>query len=231
MIDVCRRELKYLLTADEAALLRSRIARVMEKDKHNGTQGYRIRSLYFDSLYDSDYEDKVSGYDNRKKIRLRTYDPLSENVKLELKEKEGNAQRKRSLLLCKEEARQMAEGEYAFLMRRSEPVAGWLYTHMVTRCYRPKCIVEYTRTAYIKQINDIRITFDEQLQATETGGSFFDRDLPLYPVAPPSEVTLEVKYNRFLYTYIKELLSQTEKIQISNSKYVRARMISKRGRK
>ncbi len=231
MIDISRRELKYLLRADEAACIRRRIAAILGNDSHNTPQGYLVRSLYFDSLYDSDFEDKLSGCDCRKKIRLRVYDLSSETVKLELKEKEGNMQRKRSLSLGREEAQQMILGDFTGLVRRSEPLAHWLYTYMTLHCYRPKCIVEYRRLAYMEQVNDIRITFDSQLRATEAGGHFFASDLILYPVAQPGEVTLEVKYDRFLYTYIKELLNRSDKMQISNSKYVRARMISKRGRK
>lgn len=231
MLDVSRRELKYLVQTAEAARLCSRVSGVMHSDPNNGTEGYQVRSLYFDSLYDSDFEEKVSGCDRRKKIRLRIYNLSSEVIKLELKEKEGNAQRKRSLSLGREEADRMIRGDYLFLLERSEPTARWLYTYMTMRCYRPKCIVEYRRTAFLEPVNDIRITFDSELKATEAGKGFFDRELMLYPVAHPGEVTMEVKYNRFLYTHIKEILNQSDKIQISNSKYVRARMISKRGRK
>lgn len=183
MIDISRRELKYLFWTDEAARIRRRIAAILGNDPHNTPQGYLVRSLYFDSLYDSDFEDKLSGCDCRKKIRLRVYDPSSETVKLELKEKEGNAQRKRSLSLGRAEAQQMILGDFTGLMRRSEPLAHWLYTYMTLHCYRPKCIVEYRRLAYLEQVNDIRITFDSQLRATEAGGDFFASDLMLYPVA------------------------------------------------
>lgn len=45
------------------------------EDKHNGAGGYRIRSLYFDTLDDNDYRDKLDGMELRRKIRLRNYDP------------------------------------------------------------------------------------------------------------------------------------------------------------
>lgn len=34
---------------------------VMIQDPHNGAQGYSIRSLYFDSLGERDYQEKVDG--------------------------------------------------------------------------------------------------------------------------------------------------------------------------
>lgn len=231
MLDVNRRELKYLVSPIDVMHLQPKLSAVLSADSHNKGNGYMVRSLYFDSPADSDFEDKVDGYDKRQKIRLRIYDIHSDRAKLELKEKEGNAQRKRSLLLSREEAERMIRGEYAFLMTRNEATAHRLYTLMTMKCYRPKCIVEYDRLAYCTRTNDIRITFDRNLRATELDYNIYRENLMLYPVSSASEVTMEVKYNGFLFTYIKNILNQTEQTQISNSKYCRARSISKRGRK
>lgn len=231
MIDVSRKELKYLLGRGEMPALCEKLSNVMFLDAHGGADGYCVRSLYFDTLFDSDFGDKVDGYDNRQKIRLRTYGGDTQNVKLELKEKEGTAQRKRSLLLSRQEAQRMIDGDYTVLMERQEPLSHYLYTFMLTRVYRPKCIVEYDRVALYRKENDIRVTFDMNLRATEADFDLFAEELPLYPVCSPWDVTLEVKYNGFLYTYIKQIISKTQQMQISNSKYCRARMISKRGRR
>ena len=232
MLDVSRRELKYLVSIKDVMSLKNKLSQVMKEDSHNGENGYLVRSLYFDSLHDSDFEEKVDGYDNRQKVRLRVYDFYSGKAKLELKEKSGIAQRKRSLSLNREEAECMIRGDYSFLMDREEPIAKWLYTFLVMRCYQPKCIVEYDRLAYCESVNDIRVTFDMNLRATESGiDGLFDEKLVLYPVSQSGEVTMEVKYNGFLYTYIKEIISRSDKMPVSNSKYVRARMISKKGRK
>lgn len=232
MLDVSRRELKYPVSLEEMHRLKTKLAMVMKKDSHNGENGYLVRSLYFDTLSDSDFEEKVDGYDSRQKVRLRVYDLDSGTAKLELKEKKGIAQRKRSLLLNRQEAESMMNGEYAFLLSREEPLAHSLYTFILTKGYRPKCIVEYDRVAYWEDVNDIRITFDMNLRATEAKvNGIFDKNLILYPVGPKSEVTMEVKYNGFLYSYIKNILSIANRMQVSNSKYIRARMVSKKGRK
>ena len=52
----------------------------------------------------------ADGIGERRKIRLRIYDPGDKNAKLELKEKTGDFQRKRSLTVSREEAEQMMEG-------------------------------------------------------------------------------------------------------------------------
>lgn len=230
MIDVSRKELKYIVNINEAYHLKSQLAAVMKSDNHNGLNGYRVRSLYFDTLFDTDFEEKVQGYDKRKKIRLRIYGDNDEIVKLELKQKESSSQRKRSLLLSKEEALQMINADYSFLMARPEPLAHALYIEMCTKNYRPKCVVEYDRVAYFRENNDIRVTFDMNLRATEADFNIFNTNLMLYPVAKSGEITLEVKYNGFLFSYIKTLIKGIDKMQVSNSKYCRARTITKKGR-
>ena len=60
---------------------------VMIPDAHNGSQGYRIRSLYFDTIHEKDYEDKIDGLEIRRKIRLRIYDPAADFAMLEMKQK------------------------------------------------------------------------------------------------------------------------------------------------
>lgn len=125
----------------------------------------------------------------------------------------------------------MIEGDYGFLMERPETIAHWLYTYMVTHCYRPKCIVEYDRLAFYDEKNDIRVTFDSKLRATEADFDLFNEHLVLYPVCEATEITMEVKYRGFLFTYIKQIVSKAGKMCVSNSKYCRARKITKKGRR
>lgn len=231
MLDVSRKELKYIISPIEMNMLKKRLKHIMQNDSHNGINGYVVRSLYFDTLSDSDFEDKVEGYDKRQKIRLRIYDTKTDNVKLELKEKDGMYQRKRSLSITRHEAEEMIKGNYKVLLAYDNPLANWLYTYMVSRCYRPKCIVEYNRYAYILDYNETRITFDQKLRASEASFDIFSENLMLYPVTSSNEITLEVKFDGFIMSMIKNELSLINRMQTSNSKYCKARMISKRGRK
>lgn len=227
MIDVSRREIKYSISPYEISDLKRRLAPLMKSDPHNGREGYKVRSLYFDTPYDTDYEDKTGGYHERRKIRLRVYDPEDKTVKLELKEKAGSAQRKRSLLLNREEAEWMIKGKYEFLRSRDEELSLWLYMYMTRKCYRPKCVVEYDRFAYYLEQNDTRVTFDTKLRSEEGNYNIFDKNLILYPAGSVMESTLEVKYRRFLFTYVKNELNRCERMPVSISKYCRARVISK----
>jgi len=230
LIDVTRNEKKYLISMATMMNIDSMLGIIMKEDENNGSNGYIVRSLYFDDLSDRDFEDKVDGLDNRQKIRLRIYDPNSNYCKLELKEKSGLNQRKRSLTVNKEQAYALINRDFSVLKNFKEPLAKWLYVFMTVNCYYPKCIVEYRRKAYIHDANNIRITFDTNIKATELSHDIFDDNLNLYPITSIGENTLEIKYDNFLFSHIKEIINDYNLFQLSNSKYCRARMISKKGR-
>lgn len=231
MLDVSRKELKYIVSPREIALLKRRLAPLMQSDPHNagGGAGYRVRSLYFDTPFDTDYEEKRDGYLERRKIRLRIYDPRDTSAKLELKEKKGDFQRKRSLLLSRTEAECMIRGAYGFLREREEELALGLYLLMTQKCYRPKCVVEYDRFAYCLKQNETRVTFDTGLRSGEGRYDIFDEDLMLYPVGGIMDHTMEVKFNGFLLTYLKNELNWCQGMPASHSKYCMARMVTKGG--
>ena len=51
---VFREEKKYLIGMAEALQRSHLLGQVMREDPHNGVHGYRIRSLYFDTVYDEE---------------------------------------------------------------------------------------------------------------------------------------------------------------------------------
>ena len=223
MNEVLRQEKKYLMNMVDMRRLSGQLRKVMLSDSHNGALGYRIRSLYFDTLYEGDYEDKLDGMELRRKIRLRLHDPQADFAMLEMKQKEGSNQKKRSLRVSREDALALTRGEYRCLLEYPDPFAVECYGLMHYRCYRPKTIVEYLREAYIAKENKIRITFDHQIVATEASFDLFDPKLNLYPVLDPFNGVLEVKYNGFLLSYIKNMVNAANRSELSVSKYCLAR--------
>lgn len=229
MNEVLRQEKKYAIDVAQGAVLRAKLARVMLADRHNGTRGYTIRSLYFDTPDDQDYHEKVDGIEQRRKIRLRIYDPEQDFAMLEIKQKSGPYQLKRSLRLTREDAVCLAAGDYAPLQRYDEPFAAECYTRMTCRCYRPKTMVEYERTAYIARENHIRVTFDSAIRASESERELFAPHPAFTPVMHPFGMVLEVKYNGFLLSYIKDLLNEVHRPELSVSKYCLARSFTQGG--
>lgn len=226
MNEVLRQEKKYAINLADGMMLRHRLGGVMLQDPHNGAQGYGIRSLYFDTPDDQDFSDKIDGLELRRKIRLRVYSPQADFAMLEMKQKQGPYQRKRSLRVSREDARRLCLGEYRVLQGYSDPFAAECYALMHCRCYRPRTVVEYHRQAFIARENHIRITLDSQIVATESSCNLFSPRLPMYWVMDPYRMVLEVKYNGFLLSYIKDLLDLVERSELSVSKYCLARSVS-----
>lgn len=223
VLKTLRTEKKYLLNPVEAMKLTGIFSGCLSGDPHNKSGGYLVRSLYFDTPDDTDYYDKTDGYEMRRKLRLRIYSPEDSWAKLELKEKQGDMQRKRSLILSREDALQVSQGNYSPLFLLNTSFSMELYSRMKQQMYRPKCIVEYDRKAYLVKENDIRITLDSRLRSSITNLALFDPDLMLIPTGALSATVMEVKYNRFLLSYVKDLASLSARTQTSVSKYCTAR--------
>lgn len=220
---VFREEKKYLIGMAEALQRSHLLGQVMREDPHNGVHGYRIRSLYFDTVYDEDYHEKLAGIETRRKIRLRCYDPAAGYAMLEMKQKQGASQLKRSLRVTREVAQRLITGDYAPLLQSGEAFAAECYALMQSRCYRPKAIVEYDRKAFIAKENKIRVTFDSRIVATESSFDLFDERLNMAPVLAPGAVVMEVKYNGFLLDYIRRMINTVDQSELSVSKYMLAR--------
>ena len=223
--EVMRQEKKYAINQLDSLRIRSRLKPVMMADAHNDAEGYLIRSLYFDTPDNQDFIDKLNGLELRRKIRLRAYGPEDTFASLEMKQKEGPYQRKRSLRLSREDARRLSRGDYSPLLSYSEPFAAECYGLMTRQCYLPRTIVEYHRLAYIAKENRIRITLDQRITANEAHWDLFADNLPLYPVLDPFNAVLEVKYNGFLLSYIRQLINTVDRSELSVSKYCLSRRI------
>lgn len=231
MNQVLRLEKKYLLPKREFLVLKDCLDKQLHGDLHNGLFGYCVRSLYFDTVYNGDYYEKEDGIELRRKMRLRCYSPNSDFAMLEMKQKQGEMQYKRSLRLEKADAILMTQGDYSPLLNvkgENEEFALECYAFLNKRCYLPKVIVEYQRIAYVAKENRIRITLDSNVRATESCMDLFSPKLLLNPVMDNSAFVLEVKYNHFLLSYIKEMLSTVDKSELSVSKYYIARQSIRR---
>ena len=226
VLDVLRTERKYPLSAYQAEVLRLRLSCILTPDSYSrGRDGYLTRSLYFDSFTNKDFFEKQAGIEYRKKIRLRCYGDGGV-VKLETKQKQGNLQRKLSLSISRAEADALINADYGFLLKRPDTLAKRFYAEMASNLYLPRCVVDYKRFAFVVPANDIRITFDNCLSGSESNFNIFDRELQLYPIPPLGGTTLEVKYNGFLLSYVKDALSLDGQAECASSKYCAVRKYS-----
>lgn len=227
-LEVLRTEKKYGLGPQEASRMEFLLSQVLRRDAHSKNGAYRVRSLYFDTPDALDYYEKIDGLESRKKVRLRIYGLGDTTAKLELKQKQGTLQRKRSLSLSREHAEQLIEGDFSCLENYGD-FGQYMGRLMQMGVYRPSCLIEYDRTAFFCETNDIRITFDSRLRSNEGNARLYDPSVQLAPVGPPGGVTLEVKYNHYLLSYIKDVLAAVNMLSISSSKYCSCRQFGLRG--
>lgn len=222
---VLRQEKKFLITLDQFYTYSHYFDQLLHGDPHNGADGYAVRSLYFDTPDERDFYEKEDGLEVRRKIRLRVYNPHRDMATLEMKQKQGDNQKKRSLALKRRDAERLIKGDYSPLLYSSDPFAAECFGVMNMLCYRPKTVVEYQRKAYIAKENSTRLTFDHHIKSSESCFDIFSDSLAQYPVMDPYNVVFEVKYKGFLLSYIKDIINVCDKTTTSVSKYCLARSV------
>lgn len=219
-----RHELKFLINYGEYLHLSRTLDYCLQRDPGGDEfNEYAIRSLYFDTVFDDFLNEKLSGLMNRQKYRLRIYRFSDKDIKLECKAKYGDLISKRSLLIPRELAEQLIAGDPTGLERTSAPLLHDMYREMRTRLLRPTVIVDYIREAYIYEPEDVRITFDKELHTGMGNFNLFDKTIPTVPALDDNLMVLEVKFQRVLPDFIRNLLAGVSAQRMAVSKYVLCR--------
>ena len=217
--DVYRHELKYYINPREARALANCLKLYMRPDEHSGAGGYWIRSLYFDSMDNQDYNSKMMGCTHRKKMRLRIYSINDASAKLELKIKEDNYLAKKSLPLLRQDVPAFLSGRSDMLLEYGVPTARDIYAAMHAERLRPVVLVDYEREAYLYPFENIRITLDRNVRASGNVKDLFAADTPMVPVFEDERAILEVKFHSVLPSILRGLLSGLPAQASSVSKY------------
>ena len=116
----------------------------------------------------------------------------------------------------------LCEGNYRVLLDHPDPLAIYFYEKLAKGMV-PKAIIQYKRLSYCLPVNNIRITIDSDIRATECSFDLFQDPLQTHPILPADLVILEVKFNNFLLGYIKKTLSGLNQSTTSFSKYFSGR--------
>lgn len=227
--NVNRTELKYYISNLEYHALRNRLKALLAQDPHNPKEGggYLIRSLYFDSHNDKALFEKQSGTFKRAKYRMRIYDPNTNSVKFEIKNKHNNQVFKETATITKESAMKIIDGDYEEFLNYNNPILNKAYIKFSQNLYRPKVVVDYKREAYIYDFFNLRITFDLNLASNNTNFDIFSNHLHTIPVILEQKQILEIKYDRILPDYIREILQLDSFERMAISKYALARRFFK----
>lgn len=217
-----RHELKFFINEAQYTLLRGMLQHTLQPDP-NGDENneYFIRSLYFDTVFNDALYDKYNGVQNRNKYRIRTYNLSDRIIKLECKTKVGSLISKRSLSIPRDLAEQLMAGDPAGLESTRSGLLSEVYREMTVNLLRPVVLVDYTREAWLHPVEEVRITFDKHLRSGLRSIGLFSPDVPTIPPFEHDEMILEVKYNRVLPPYIRNMLSMCcgGAVQSAISKY------------
>lgn len=203
-----RHELKYFINEMQYHLLSSALDRVLWRDP-NGDENneYHIRSLYFDTVFNDAYFDKIDGDQNRDKYRIRIYNLSDRVIKLECKTKVGSLISKRSLSIPRDLCEQLMAGDPYGLETTRSGLLTDVYREMTVNLLHPVVLVDYVREAYLHPAEEVRITFDKQLRSGLRSTDLFNPHVPTVPPFDNGEIILEVKYNQVLPPYIASLLT------------------------
>lgn len=221
-----RSEWKYNI--DNAALqpIRERLLAVMDHDIHANENGkYEIHSLYFDDFQDTCARENVAGEGIRFKYRIRYYNDNSENIVLEKKSKNNSFCNKRSCKLTREQYDRIISDDVSDLFwNTQDELLKEFCVAISSKGFRPKVIVDYEREAFVEPINNIRITFDSCISASDSFDHFLDEDYVKIPIMSGSRSVLEVKFDDVLPAYIRKVLQVESINQRSFSKYYLSRI-------
>ncbi len=219
-----RHEWKHEISRADLFAIRQRLRAVAETDPHAVDGKYQIRSLYFDNLYDKALREKVDGVNLREKFRIRCYNGDTSFLVLEKKSKINGLGTKFSARLTAGEAQRIVDGDVDWMAEAADrPVVQELYCKMRSQGLRPTTIVDYTREPYIYRPGNVRVTFDYDIRTGLRRTDFLNPDCPTIP-AGNAPILLEVKWNSFLPSVIRDAVQTPGRRVTAFSKYAQCRI-------
>ena len=218
-----RHEYKHEITAYDRFVLRDRLRAICRPDPYAIEGKYFIRSLYFDNLDDMALREKIDGVNSREKFRIRYYNGDTSFIHLEKKSKFNSLGTKSQALLSVEEAQRIVDGDLGWMMRSDRPLVQELYTKMTVQGLQPKVIVDYTREPFVFGPGNVRVTFDYNIRTGLKSVDFLNPNCVTVPVQG-DPIILEVKWDGFLPSVIRDAVQMEGRRTGSYSKYAACRM-------
>jgi len=216
---VARHEEKFLISTATAEMLKARFRAVLRPDPHALADGsYLIRSIYFDDIHFTAYNEKLAGVKERTKYRLRYYNFDDRVLFLEKKIKDGRYSGKDSVPVNRAEADNLLAGEDMDWTAGGGLLEEFALLRRGT--HRGVVIVDYDRFAFTYPAENVRVTLDMDVRTCPYCTDVFNRALPMLPVLEEGECVLEVKYDAFLPSHIGYILEGFPKNHCAVSKYV-----------
>ena len=227
-----RFEFKYLITKDLRKQLESELSYFLEFDPYVARQPnhqYFVRSLYFDDPFFTCFYVKVEGLHTRSKFRVRTYTDSPRDGTpqfLEIKGRYNNLVLKTRVPLDSGKDITYDRGnDLVAKVRQGTPpsdIGRKFEYELYRKRLRPVALVDYTRRPYISRFDpEFRLTFDSELQGTQTRALFpspCDRSRRILP----GYTVMEVKIRRHIPSWFHRLIQAYELWRVSISKICHA---------
>lgn len=215
-----RNELKYSINDLEYNYLKSRLKTIIDHDKNVNEKGeYHVRSLYFDDITNSSYNEKEYGVFQRKKYRIRIYNKNDDIIRLELKEKFGKYISKSSRKIDKDLYYGIIQNKINISNFKDDDFLLKFYLEIKMNNLRPAVIVDYVREPYIYKNGNVRITFDKKLQGVINTNDIFHTSPMVVSPKLDGNMILEVKYDDYLPEFIRRELRMSRHQIMAISKY------------
>lgn len=218
-----RYEYKFYVHKHKIPLLRNIILTKLKLDDNVNPERkhYTVRSIYFDSIDLKHFNDKIMGLKHRKKVRLRGYDynPNS-TVFFEVKRKYEEPGLKNRFSTNYYDAVNMINER---TIRTENEDLNKFFFQVMSYNLRPIVNVIYDREPYTESHrtkNNVRVTFDKNLRSVAyptIDGLFNDDNIK---PAMLDYFILEVKFDKFLPSWIRNMSESLSLKRESASKYV-----------
>lgn len=217
-----RHEYKHEINTSDMMAVRHRLRAVAEPDEHAADGRYFIRSLYFDNCSDKVLREKIDGVNHREKFRIRYYNHDISLLHLEKKSRQNGLSTKSFTSLTAEEAQLIAQNQIDFMRLSDRPLVQELYCKMRSQGLFAKTIVDYTREAFVYAPGNVRVTLDYNIRTALCCTDFLNSGCVTVPI--PVECILEVKWDNFLPSVIRDAVQLTGRHSSSFSKYAACRI-------
>ena len=218
-----RHEWKHEISYSDMIVLRQRLKAVLKPDENAVDGKYFIRSLYFDNISDKALREKIDGVNCREKFRIRYYNNDTSLIHLEKKSKINGLGSKQSANLSAEEAQKIVDGDFDWMLDCDRPLVQELYSKMMSQGLRPKTIVDYTREPFIFSAGNVRVTIDYNIRTGLYCTDFLNPDCITIP-AGNAPIILEVKWDEFLPSVIRDIVQLESRHTAAFSKYAACRI-------
>lgn len=226
MLSVSRKEVKFLVSSTDRVYLLNSLSQILVPDKYGDYNGYKTRSIYFDSIDNEDFREKQIKTEKRKRIRVRIYNEEDKFAKFEIKRKHFERELKESITITKEDAIRLINREYSVLLNyKDNPLYEYAFNLMKSKSYRTVSMVEYDRRAFTHEFFNTRVTLDNNLRFTNFNYDLFNKNINFQKGLPGDKSILEVKYDRFLFQQLQDVLSKCNFVGKPPSKFGTSRQL------